>query len=186
MWEMRLSDGVPWHEFREFMCPPNMFTEVHATSGGRTVFCWRCILTLINRYLCCHVMFLRVFCCRVPRSSTYSGHYSHLIWCFRSTETSYWGSYLFTFHSLHLYLGFSVSVTVGLSHPCLPFRKGRAVVPIFVFLSVSSSDVFDNCYKRKPLCLSDFLYMFLISFHPSIFHSSNECMHFWYTEDFRH
>ncbi len=132
-----------------------------------------------------------------------SGHHSQPIWCSRSTEMSCrhfpygnrrlgssmgssiygdlyvpFSSYLFPFHSRHLHLCFSVSVFVGLSYLCLPFRKGRTTVPILVFLSVSSSDVLDNFYKRKPMYLSGFLYMFLLSFHPSIFHSSNECMYF--------
>ena len=60
-----------------------------------SVFCWMRILALINRYLCWHVMFLRVFCCRVWRSSTYSGHRSQTIWCSSSKETSCWVVWLF-------------------------------------------------------------------------------------------
>jgi hypothetical protein len=59
--------------------------------GVRAAFCWKAYPSeLINRYLCWHVMFLRVYCCSLRKSSTYSGHRSQPCWCSSSTETPCW------------------------------------------------------------------------------------------------
>ena len=185
------------------MCPPDMYVQVHAESGGSRSILLEGVVSYTNQeisLLACDVLtsillqlaeVIDLFWAPLSAMLVFQLYGNTLLSGVAlleellpftdifPTATAGWVLQYTVIHMFPSVRPFAIPFTSSISL-CLCICWCVLVVagPIFVLLSVSPSDVFDNRHKRKPLYLSGFLYTFMFSFRPSIFHSSSECMYF--------